>query len=129
MSVRETVCGPASQGVVYHTTGLGRAGVLEYQALIISVKCLCSLFWRPAWGDESSLNFSTTYLSVLGDGPSYQLRSDGRNTSVGPIILQIIQIKLIIIIHCSTFLQNVNFLLVAVKLSINSYSIAVKVSK
>ena len=81
---------------------------------------------RPAWGDESSLNFSTTYLSVLGDGP---LRSDGRNTSVGPIILQIIQIKLIKIIHCSTFLEIVNFLLVAVKLSINSYSIAVKVSK
>ena len=128
MSVRETVCGPASQGVVYHTTGLGRAGVLEYQALITNNK-MVSLVRRPAWGDESSLNFSTTYLSVLGDGPSYQLRSDGRNTSVGPIILQIIQIKLIIIIHCSTFLENVNFLLVAAKLSINSYSIAVKVSK
>ena len=128
MSVRETVCGPASQGVVYHTTGLGRAGVLEYQALITNNK-MVSLVGRPAWGDESSLNFSTTYLSVLGDGPSYQLRSDGRNTSVGLIILQIIQIKLIIIIHCSTFLQNVNFLLVAAKLSINSYSIAVKVSK
>ena len=90
---------------------------------------MVSLVRRPAWGDESSLNFSTTYLSVLGDGPSYQLRSDGRNTSVGPIILQNIQIKLIIIIHCSTFLENVNFLLVASKLSINSYSIAVKVSK
>ena len=128
MSVRETVCGPASQGVVYHTTGLGRAGVLEYQALITNNK-MVSLVRRPAWGDESSLNFSTTYLSVLGDGPSYQLRSDGRNTSVGPIILQIIQMKLIIIIHCSTFLENVNFLLVAAKLSINSYAIAVKVSK
>ena len=90
---------------------------------------MVNLVRRPAWGDESSLNFSTTYLSVLGDGPSYQLRSDGRNISVGPIILQIIQIKLIIIIHCSTFLENVNFLLVAAKLSINSYSIAVKVSK
>ena len=90
---------------------------------------MVSLVLRPAWCDESSLNFSRTYLSVLGDGPSYQLCSDGRNTSVGPIKLQIIQIKLIILIHCSTFLQNVNFLLVAVKLSINSYSIAVKVSK
>ena len=36
---------------------------------------------------------------------------------------------LIIIIHCSTFLENVNFLLVAAKLSINSYATAVKVSK
>ena len=92
---------------------------------------MVSLVLRPAWCDESSLNFSRTYLSVHGDGPScsYQLCSDGQNTSVGPIKLQIIQIKLIILIHCSTFLQNVNFLLVAVKLSINSYSIAVKVSK